>query len=369
MPEQSNGLESKLEELQKEYSKTKYNKATNKHLGILRKKIATIKKEMLTSKSRGRGAGFFVKRSGDATVALLGLPSAGKSSLINVLANTRSRTASYAFTTTSIVPGMMTVSDAHIQVFDMPGIIEGAHMGLGGGRAVIAAMRVSDLIVFVVDVTDISQLDLLLAELHALNINVNKSRPKVRVLKSDKAIGIHIDENKSGINDRDVITVLSSFGIKNAYVRIEEKINVDDLISLISGRSYYMKAIVALNKIDLKSDYAKVASALSSKYAMEVIPVCATESFNLEKLREAIYRNLNIMTIYLKPHAAKEPPTPLVLKRGSSVGYAASKLHTEIIDQLKCAYVSGPSAKFARQRVGVTHVLQHGDVITFIKET
>lgn len=39
-------LSKKLDDLKTEYSKTKYNKATNKHLGILRRKIAEIKVEI-----------------------------------------------------------------------------------------------------------------------------------------------------------------------------------------------------------------------------------------------------------------------------------------------------------------------------------
>ena len=80
----------------------------------------------------------------------------------------------------------------------------------------------------------------------------------------------------------------------------------------------------------------------------------------------AIYDNLGIITVYLKP---KEEDTakPLILKESSTVGDAAAKVHTEILDNLKCAYITGPSAKFNRQRVGETHVLKSGDIITFIK--
>ncbi|MCL5115512.1 MAG: 50S ribosome-binding GTPase, partial [Candidatus Marsarchaeota archaeon] len=137
-------LDSRLEELNEEYSKTKYNKATNLHLGILRAKIAKVKREIVTAKKRRHGKGFFVKKTGDATVALAGFPSTGKSSLINVMSNTKSKTAQYAFTTLTIVPGVMLYRDAHIQIFDMPGIIEGAHLGVGGGREVISAMRTAD---------------------------------------------------------------------------------------------------------------------------------------------------------------------------------------------------------------------------------
>ncbi|HII09971.1 TPA: GTP-binding protein, partial [Candidatus Micrarchaeota archaeon] len=101
----------------KEYSKTKYNKATNKHLGILRKKISEIKKSIVESGRGQKGKGFFVKKTGDATVALMGFPSTGKSSIINVLTSAKSKTARYEFTTTTVIPGIMFYNEARIQIF------------------------------------------------------------------------------------------------------------------------------------------------------------------------------------------------------------------------------------------------------------
>ena len=82
-------LERKIEELKEEYSKTKDNKKTNIHVGLIRFKIAQAKRDLVIASKKIKGEGFFVKKSGDATVALVGFPSAGKSSLINVIANTR----------------------------------------------------------------------------------------------------------------------------------------------------------------------------------------------------------------------------------------------------------------------------------------
>lgn len=362
----TSSLEGKLEELTEEYSKTKYNKATNKHLGILRKKISQIKKDIVEAGKGMKGKGFFVKKTGDATVSLMGFPSTGKSSLINVLTNTRSKTARYEFTTTTIVPGVMFYHDAHIQVFDMPGIIENAHMGMGGGRSVVAAMKVADLIIFVIDIDKTEHLEILLKELKALNVMINRPKPKVYVRESAANIGLIVEGNKSKLSEGEIKTVISSFGIVNARIRIDEQISIDDLIGLVSGKYHYMRAIVALNKIDNRNDYAKVAKNLSDKYSIEVIPVSAVEKTNIEDLKEAIYHNLNIITVYLKPKE-EDVAKPLILKAPSTVADAASKVHTEILDNLKCAYISGPSAKFSRQRVGAEHLLKSGDTITFIK--
>jgi uncharacterized protein len=362
----TSSLENKLGELTEEYSKTKYNKATNKHLGIIRKKISQLKKDIVEAGKGQKGKGFFVKKTGDATVSLMGFPSTGKSSLINVLTNTRSKTARYEFTTTTVVPGVMFYNDAHIQIFDMPGIIENAHMGSGGGRSVVAAMKVADLIVFVIDIDKTEHLSILLSELKALNVLINKPKPKVYIREAAANIGILIETNRSKLDESEIKTIISSFGITNARIRIEEQLSVDELIGITSGKYHYMRAIVALNKIDTRGDYEKVAKALSEKHSIEVVPISAVEKKNIDKLKDAIYKNLNIMTVYLKPKD-EDIAKPLILKSPSTVGDAASKVHTEILDNLKCAYISGPSAKFTRQRVGAEHLLKSGDMITFIK--
>ncbi len=364
--EKVEGLKNKLEELEKEYSNTKYNKATNKHLGILRAKIAKTKKDIVEGSKGKKGKGFFVKKAGDVTVALIGFPSAGKSTLINAISNVKSKTASYAFTTTEIVPGMLIHNHAHIQVFDLPGLIENAHLGVGGGRSVISAARISDLIVFVIDATNPAQLDKLMDEFRALNIYVNVERPDVQVLDS-KGQGLRIEANKSTLTYRELQVIFFGLGMANSIVRIRSRVDEDELISLLAGRSIYIKAIVALNKIDLVPDYEGIAERIRSKYAIEVFPVSMIDRRNADSLIEGMYDNLGIITVYLKHRLDKAEVEPLILKRGSTVGDAAKKLHTDIADELKSAYVEGRSVKFKNQRVGVNHILDEGDVLTFIK--
>ena len=361
-PDKKATLETKLEEYKKEYSKTKHNKATNLHLGILRAKIADVKKEIVEAGKKHKGEGFFVRKRGDATVALLGFPSAGKSSLINLLANTKSKIAAYAFTTTTIIPGTMMYKDSHIQIFDMPGIIEDAHKGVGGGKAVLSALKTSDLVVFVVDAAIPSQLDMIMRELDALHIKINKKAPRVDVIEIEKKTGIEIGYNRSDIPDDDIKDILTELRFHDVFVRIGDKLTLDELIEMVMGRSSYMNGVVALNKIDNVPDHDRVAAEMSKKWNMEVIPVSATDELNIEKLKDCIYSNLYIMTIYLSPDG-----NPLILKKGADVGDAAMRLHTKLMDVAKSAYVTGPSAKFDRQRVGAEHDLKEGDVLTFIR--
>jgi len=82
---------------------------------------------------------------------MIGFPSVGKSSILNLMTETESQAAAYEFTTLTCIPGVLTINDANIQLLDLPGIIEGASSGKGRGRQVIAVGKSSDLIMMVID--------------------------------------------------------------------------------------------------------------------------------------------------------------------------------------------------------------------------
>ena len=126
------GIPEKIKAIQDEISKTQINKATEFHVGLLKAKIARFKRELdenthnKTLSTGSRSAGFDVRKAGDGSVVLIGLPSVGKSTLLNCLTNAKSRVASYQFTTLTAVPGVLDYRGVEIQILDMPGIIEGA---------------------------------------------------------------------------------------------------------------------------------------------------------------------------------------------------------------------------------------------------
>ena len=133
------GIREKIKELEDELARTQKNKATEYHIGIVKSKLAKLRREVITPTKHGAGGGGFdVKKSGNATVAIIGLPSVGKSTLLNKITNAESETASYAFTTLTCIPGILEYKQAKIQVLDLPGIIEGAKDGKGRGREIIS---------------------------------------------------------------------------------------------------------------------------------------------------------------------------------------------------------------------------------------
>jgi GTP-binding protein len=87
-----------------------------------------------------------------ADAALVGLPNAGKSSLLARISNARPKVAEYPFTTLAPVLGTVEAPDGRqLTVADVPGLIEGASEGVGLGHEFLAHLERARLLVHVVD--------------------------------------------------------------------------------------------------------------------------------------------------------------------------------------------------------------------------
>jgi GTPase len=91
-----------------------------------------------------------------ADAALVGLPNAGKSSLLTRISNARPKVAEYPFTTLAPVLGTVDSPDRSRQltVADVPGLIEGASQGVGLGHAFLAHLERANILLHVIDAAE-----------------------------------------------------------------------------------------------------------------------------------------------------------------------------------------------------------------------
>jgi uncharacterized protein len=362
-----------IKEIEAEILKTQKNKATEFHIGKLKAKIAALRAQQEKQAASGGGGGlsFAVKKSGNATVGLVGLPSVGKSTILNALTGQEtSAMAAYEFTTLTVIPGMLTHRGADIQVLDMPGIIAGAHLNKGRGREVIAAARNSDMILVTLDCQKAyDHLPIIIRELEQSAIRINRRPKDIAVYYTDRGgIDVHITKKQTHMTVEQIADIIAQFKVNNANVVVREDITPEDLVDHLAGNRVYIPAVCLVNKVDLVGEekYREVEKWLKAQ-GFPAIPLAAAKGWGVDKAKDFIFDNLHFIRVYLKPKGGEaDMVEPLIVKQDTDVGQVCDILHREFRKKFRFAYVWGKSAKFPGQTVGIDHKLKDADILTIV---
>jgi GTP-binding protein len=166
-----------------------------------------------------------------AEVGLVGLPNAGKSTLLAAVSAARPKIASYPFTTLAPNLGRVIISDTEsFTVADIPGLIEGAHLGHGLGIRFLRHLSRTRMVVFVLDLSrDFAKdFETVRGELAAFDPNL-PDRPAVIAL--NKLDLVTADEAEHAARKISADTGLAAFPIS-----AHKRIGLEPLVAAIAER-------------------------------------------------------------------------------------------------------------------------------------
>ena len=364
----------KIAEIEAEMARTQKNKATAKHLGLLKAKLAKLRTELMgaaTGAGGGGGEGFDVTKAGDTRVGLVGFPSVGKSTLLSKLTGTHSEAAAYEFTTLTCIPGTINYKGAKIQLLDLPGIIQGAKDGKGRGRQIIGTARTCNTVLIVLDAQKpMTHKRLIEKELEGFHIRLNQTKPNVtfrRKMKGGISFTHTLKETPKHLDLETVTAILREYRINSADIVLREDITAEQLVDVIQDNCVYMPCIYVLNK----NDGISIQELDLLDQVPHYVPKSAKDEWNFDELLETVWKYCKMIRIYTKPRGTiPDYSAPVILHDlAPTVGSFCDRLHKGIRGSFKYAWVWGSSVKHQPQKCGLSHVLKDEDVVQIVKKT
>jgi GTP-binding protein len=153
-----------------------------------------------------------------ASIGLVGLPNAGKSTLISRISRARPKIADYPFTTLFPVLGVVSHRDEEFVVADLPGLIEGAHRGVGLGHRFLKHAERTEGLVYVVDA----------------------SEPPEKIVEAYRTVREEIGKFRPGLGTRPSIVAFSKMDLTGSRECAEK---ARTLLNLPAGSVYYISAV------------------------------------------------------------------------------------------------------------------------------
>lgn len=334
--------EEKIKALQEFLSAIPKHKGTENLVYWAKRRLAELKEEAQLerkkSSSLGKGLQFFIEKEGAGQVVLVGNNEL-RNKLMKILTNVKSDPKELP------VPGMMQYQDVKIQLVNPPPLIFEARALVG---KILGLIKNADSLLIVVKNKE--EFNSIREFLENNGVYLKKPKGKViidRTRYGNSGIRVVVLGKLIDTSEVEVKKYLESFGIKSALVKIFGEVTLDDIEKEVFETAFYKQAVVATQELFQVNEDAVVIVNLT----------------DLEKIREAVFKSLDVIRVYTKEPGEKPTLDPLTVKRGTTVIEVARKLHNDLAENFKYARVWGRSVKFQGQKVGADYILEDGDII------
>ncbi|MFH1325598.1 MAG: GTPase [archaeon] len=339
--------EEKLKALEKMISLVPKHKGAENLRAQLKQRYKKLKGQIEKNKKSGTGKKAGIKKE-DMQAVIIGLTNSGKSSLLSLLTNTSPEISENKFATKKPIVGMMPYSGTNIQLIEIPAFgseFYGKGLVHSADIVLITAISIEQIKPIIKELPNKKKIIIF----NATNQNENELRKIRATLQSKKYDFVIIDL-------RDFIDVNKNKIPKNyslAYNGVGgERFQIDKNKEIIHHKIGWGWA----GSLDGASSTGSRVSRGDGG---------GTEELN--KLREKIFQSFDKIRIYTK-HAGKEgkhAEKPIILPQNSTIKDVAEKIFHGFSNKIKEAFVTGPSGKFPRQKVGLNHKLKDLDIVEF----
>jgi len=349
-------------------------KGTLKLRGEIKRKIAIIREDLEDKKRKGTGKSsggpkLFVEKEGSAQVAILGPTNVGKSCLMQAVTKANVVVSPTNYTTTQPVPGIMDFGNVQFQLVETPAVMAGSGDGRAWGPVTLGIARNADGVILMIDLADnpVGQVELLISELEKSRVLVKKPNGRVEVERrhAGTALRVILIGKLIGCSMQEVENLLRSYKIHDAIVRISGEVSLDDIEDAIFETTTYKPAVIVANKADLPGTVANLR--ILKKHVnnrIPIVPMSCEKKLGIEELGKALIQSLSIIRIYTKePGSKTDTGRPFALKQGTTIGDLAKNIHKEFISNFLFAMVWAKRLPFSPKKVGLSFVLDDGDVV------
>lgn len=125
------------------------------------------------------------------------------------------------------------------------------------------------------------------------------------------------------------------------------------------GKAKISRPIIVIgNKIDLADAKQNLKKLKEMFPKQKVIPLSSTTGEGLTELKQEIWNASGLIRTF--PQNKQEP---MILEAGDTVKDFVQKIHKDLLAKFRFATITGPSAKFPKQRAGLNHILEDTDVV------